>query len=230
MIVFLAPLLIFATKKAVEHSLSGAIAEGISEAEFEVEKRVTKTLVSSFLNVALNISLLLLIVYITPLFLDRDRVVYLICSVYLGSLFHALYNGLKSLPQLYRYLVRHQGNLKTYLEHEIFEEAHLKADTQLQRKNFLLRGLNAVFGQSPEQIARKVSDHATRLVLNKVLAYLAVAVAATLTYILVFRLMVAPVLIEDATGLGLIDAAVYPLLVSIDYFFGSDLLFWASSR
>ena len=45
-----------------------------------------------------------------------------------------------------------------------------------------------------------------------------------LTYVFIFRFMVAPIIIEETTDLNLVQSAMYPIFYSIDYFFHSNLL------
>ena len=45
---------------------------------------------------------------------------------------------------------------------------------------------------------------------------------AIVIYIVIFRVIVAPWAVEDATGLNWYEAAIYPFLMAIDYFFGFE--------
>lgn len=223
---FIAPAAVVMIKILVRHSVSNAIADGISEARYEVDKRTTRSLVSSLVNIVVNVSSLLLAVYVSPYFFDISVIVYLVSSIYLGSILYGCYSILINAPSIFKYIFIHKLNLEDYVHDEIYNESRSAAQSEINNKNFIVRGLNSLFGKNSSEIASDIAYFATRLVFRKLIIFSFIIGLVTGAYVLIFRIIVAPVLIEESTGLGIFQAALYPIAVSIDYFFNTNIIVW----
>jgi len=53
-----------------------------------------------------------------------------------------------------------------------------------------------------------------------------ILIVLLLVYSLIFRMMIAPLIIENATQFNVFQAAIYPLLYAIDYFFNTNSVSW----
>ena len=226
MINLLIPLGIATTKLIVKYQVAENIAEGISEAKYEVDKKITKKVSSVIINLIANIILLACSVYFLPLFFDKNVVIYAISSVYLGSIIYSVVTIIIELPVFYRFIFEHKLSLKKYVRSEIYNEAHREAKNRLNRKNFLVRSLNSLFGETPSSIANKIAEPTTNIVIKKITIIVTRMAIIIFLYIMIFRLLIAPALIKDATDLNVYQAAVYPLLYAIDYFFETKFLIW----
>lgn len=226
MINLLIPLGIAATKLIVKYSVTKAISDGIFQAKYEVDKKISRKIFSVIFNLVINILLLTASVYLLPLFFDKDVVVYAVSSVYLGSMIYAIFTIIAELPLFYIFIFDHKLSLTSYVEREIYNEVHKKAHSQLNGKNFLIRGLNSFFGESPSSIANSVAKKTTRIVIKPLTLIVVRMIIVIFAYIMIFRLLIAPVLIKDATDLNIYQAATYPLFYAIDYFFETKFLTW----
>lgn len=226
MVHFIAPVVILITKKMVVHKVSEAILDGITEASVSVDRQITRHLVSSLMNMSINIALLLSAIYLSPSFLHASSAVYLICSVYLASVIYTFYTGVTHIPLIFRFLFRYRLNLKAYIKDQIYQEAHIRAVAVIQNRNIPVRILNRLFGRSASQIAASISIHATRIIFRKVISFVMIIVMVTISYVLIFRFIVAPTLIQDATGFNFFQAALFPIASSVDYFFDTKYIAW----
>lgn len=226
MIQLTVPVIILITKLLVNKKVSEGISEGISEAKYEVDIKITKSIFSTFFNIIINIILLIGAIYILPFFFDIEIVIYFICSVYLGSIIYGLYNAIKSIPLILNFVFRHKLNLKEYICYEIYLEAYDEVCYQISNRNLFIRVLNGLFGKSESTIAYSIAYSTTNIVIKKVTSIVIILVTIFLVYVLIFRILVAPVLIEDSTQLDVFQAALYPVLYAVDYFFNTKLLSW----
>jgi hypothetical protein len=117
-------------------------------------------------------------------------------------------------------------NLHSYInariQREVLDHLH-KADV----RGFLLkRLLKRIFFHSNEQIAYAVARKATPAIWNRVLGRLLVTATALVSYIIVFRFIVAPYLVTKSTKLTIWQALLYPLAYASDFFFGTHFEKW----
>lgn len=226
MIQFLVPIGILGTKLLVNDSVAEGITDGISKAKFEVERKITQALVATFLNISINIILLVLAIYILPMLSDKDAVIYTICSVYFGSIIYGVYRVIENLPLMFKFIFEYKLNLEGYIYDEIYKEVRKKAGCKINNMNFISRALNDMFGRSASSIAYSISRSTTNIVIKKVTSVAVILAIIFFVYVVVFRVMVAPVLIESTTELNVFQAALYPLLYTVDYFFNVNILSW----
>ena len=58
-----------------------------------------------------------------------------------------------------------------------------------------------------------------KVIIKSIVAFLSKQGLAMGLYIVIFRYIVAPRVVEDATGLVWYEAAIYPFLMAVNYFF-----------
>lgn len=134
----IAPATIFLVKAVFKKQIEDGIVDGIITAKYEVEKNIWRALFSTFFNISINVTLLTSSVYLLPFITSKEIVIYIICSVYLGSIFYSLYSAIKNTPLVLKFVFDHKLNLKEYIRSEIYIEAHRKAHYQISEKILLL--------------------------------------------------------------------------------------------
>ncbi|SFU28711.1 hypothetical protein SAMN05216339_101153 [Nitrosomonas eutropha] len=222
----IAPATIFLVKAVFKKQIEDGIADGIITAKYEVERNIWRALFSTFSNISINVTLLTSSVYLLPFITSKEIVIYIICSVYLGSIFYSLYSVIKNMPLVLKIFFDHKLNLKEYVHSEIYIEAYKEAHYQISEKNIVIRILNNFWGASASSIASTISRRTTNIVIKKVTSIVFIVIVLLLVYSLIFRIMVAPLIIENATQFNVFQAAIYPLLYAIDYFFSTNLVSW----
>lgn len=226
MIPFIVPVVITSLKIFVKHSVTEGIADGISEASFKIERKMIKVIISTFLNIFVNVVLLVFAVYFLPLVFDKYIVIYAVCSVYLGSIIYGLYSVIENFPIMLKYIFKYKLNLKHYIYNEIYAEAHNKTISQISKMNIFKKGLNRIFGESPSNIAYSIASSTTSIVIKKVTLIVIILTISFTAYVVIFRIIVAPILIDNSTQLNVFQAILYPLLYTMDYFFNTNILSW----
>jgi hypothetical protein len=226
MIQFAVPVVIGITKLIVNKTVAEGISDGVSEAKYEVDRKITKSLVSTLINIFINVVSLMVAIYLLPFVVDTEVVIYVVCSVYLGSILYGLYGVIVNSPLIFKFVFQHKLNLRDYVYNEIYSEAHIKARNEINTTNIIVRALNGVFGKSASDIASSIAHSTTNIVIKKVTSIVVILSIIFLAYVLIFRVLVSPILIENSTQLNVFQAAFYPLLYAVDYFFHAKLLSW----
>ena len=153
-------------------------------------------------NSIINVTALFLSIYVMPFIFNSEVVRFLVCSVYLSSMLHALYNF------FFKYL-----RLVINLEKEISDQANREIGNL-----GLLQYIGYFFFSSKQEVVDIIRPIIMRAIFGFVLKHgLAIVI-----YIGIFRVIVAPWAVEDATGLNWYEAAIYPFLMAFDYFFGFE--------
>lgn len=230
MIWLIAPVATFAIKKYISSKISDALYNGIEEgvrtAKTEVLNAIYKGLYAAFSNISINIILLLMAVYLVPIFAERDISIFIIANVYLASIIHGAYNVYAKLPIAYRITSKYRLDFKSYLKDEIYAKAYSEAEYRARREiedTFILfKPFVFMFGDSPSEIAHMVANstsiRASEIIFHEVIKKVSVIAAFVVIYYMLFRYVVAPFLLHDVTGMGVIDTLIYPFIFSIKYF------------
>jgi len=208
MIWYIAPVATFVVKKYISSEISNAVYNGIEEgirtAKTEALNSIYKGLYASFSNISINIIFLLMAVYLVPIFAERDVSIFIIANVYLASIIHGVYNMYTKIPIAYKIIFNYGLDFKSYLRCEIYNKAYSEAKYRARREiedTFVLfKPFVYMFGDSSIQIAHRV--------------------VFIVIYYMLFRYVVAPFLLHDVTGMGIIDTLIYPFRFSIEYFAG----------
>lgn len=230
MIWFLAPVATFAIKKYISGEIANAVHDGIEEgiktAKTTAVNAIYKGLYAAFSNISINTIILLLAVYLIPLFAEKDVSIFIIANIYLASIIHGLYNTCTKIPVAYEIAFKYRLNLKSYLEDEIYSkaysEARARATTKIDDTFILFKPFVYVFGDSPEEIAHRVarptSIKASNIIFHEVIKKASIIATFIAAYYALFRYAVAPFLLYDVTGMGVTDILIHPFIFSIKYF------------
>ena len=141
-----------------------------------------------------------------PFIFNSEVVRFLVCSVYLSSTLHALYNFFFKYLRL---VIKYGGNLEKVISDQV--------DREIGNLG-LLEYIGYFFFSSKQEVVNIIRPIIMRAIFGFVLKHgLAIVI-----YIGIFRVIVAPWAVEDATGLNWYEAAIYPFLMAIDYFFGFE--------
>lgn len=203
-------------------SLDRKISEGALRAKYGVAELFSMAIRSLLSNLFFNIVVLLVAIFIIPLFFSSDMTLALVCTVYMLSLLHGIYSLLRRAPAIFisiKELIKKRFNLFEVIRREIYS----RALEETSSSNIFVKIGNFFFGKSEEDIARDVARQASALV-KKIVIRGCMAILTIVIYIAIFRLIVAPGLVKNVTGMGPFISAIYPLLMSFDYFFSTDLL------
>lgn len=209
-------------KVAWQKGLDRKISEGAVCARDGVAKLFSMAIRSLLSNIVFNTTILLVAILILPLFFSREVTLVSVCTVYMLSLSHGIYSLLRRIPvvcMLIKELIKERFNLYEVIHKEIYSRALKEASSS----NIFVRIGNFFFGKSEEDIAHDVARQTSALVKNIVIRG-CMAIVTIVIYIAIFRLLVAPALVKDVTGMGPFLSAIYPLLMSFDYFFSTDFL------
>jgi len=58
---------------------------------------------------------------------------------------YAVYDIIEKSPLFIKFVFKHKLNLRSYIEDEIYNEAHREAHNKLSNRNFIARGLNSFY-------------------------------------------------------------------------------------
>jgi len=232
MIWYIAPVATFVVKKYISSEISNAVYNGIEEgirtAKTEALNSIYKGLYASFSNISINIIFLLMAVYLVPIFAERDVSIFIIANVYLASIIHGVYNMYTKIPIAYKIIFNYGLDFKSYLRCEIYNKAYSEAKYRARREiedTFVLfKPFVYMFGDSSIQIAHRVahstSIRASQIIFHEVIKRASIIAVFIVIYYMLFRYVVAPFLLHDVTGMGIIDTLIYPFRFSIEYFAG----------
>ena len=217
-------------KNYVSSKISDAISDGVREgseiAKTEVLNTIYKGLYGAFFNISINIALLLIAVYLFPLFLKKEISIFFIANVYLASVIHGGYNTLSKISVVYAIAFKYQLNFKSYIKDEIYskayKETHRRASNEIEKTFFLFKPFVYVFGHTPNEIAhrvaRGVSIRASEIIFHEIIKKILIVAIFILSYLFLFRYVVAPFLLLEFAGLGVLNTLLYPFIFSIEYF------------
>ena len=207
---FLAPIGITFVKKMgfafVKKMVSNTIADYAADyAKNKIEVYLKNLFTEFCTNAIINVAALSFCIYAGPFFFDSEVVRFLVCSVYLSSILQALWKfSFTYFPPIWLLVIVYRVNLKKMILDRYIDKLGLLEyigiafhliSPQQERVNRVNRILWAIVGF--------VLKHGLAIVI----------------YIGIFQFIVAPWAVEDATGLNWYEAAIYPFLMAIDYFF-----------
>lgn len=224
------PVVTFSIKKHISSKISSAVHDGIEKgikiAKIEAINAIYKGLYAAFSNISINIILLLMAVYLVPMIAERDVSIFIIANVYLSSIIHGVYNVYTKIPIAYKVLSDYRLDFKLYLKDEIYNKTYSKARYRARREiedTFILfKPFVYVFGDTPSEIAHRIahstSIRASEIIFHEVIKKVSIIVMFIAAYYILFRYVIAPFLLHDVTGMGVIDTLIYPFIFSIKYF------------
>ena len=204
------PVVFYLTKNLTKRVIVNAISDGVNEARSEILKTLVGYQTENVVKILINILSLLFVTLILPIFFDKDIVIFSICTIYMASILDGVISNIKNIPEVLKFIFEYKLNLKRYIYNKTYLEARGRVSKEISEMNFFKRMLNDMFGKSQHEYASDIAFYAVRGVFSRVLN--------------VF--IIAPILIEAQTGFGSLKSAIYPILYTIDFFFGTYLLGW----
>jgi len=230
MIWIVTPIATFTIKKYISSEVSNAVYNGINEgvktAKTEVLNLIYKGLYEAFFNISINIILLLIAVYFIPIIAERSVSIFIIANVYLVSIIHGVYNFSTKIPIIFKIIYKYSLNFKSYLKDEIYDEvyrkAHYRANREIEDTFILFKPFVYMFGDSPSNIANRVaystSIRASEIIFHEIIKKVSIMIIFIFVYYTLFRYVVAPFLLENVVGMGVVDTILYPFIFSVEYF------------
>jgi hypothetical protein len=195
-----------------------------TKTEYESVKRILALFTEQIVRIVVNVFLLLAAVYGSGWILNRRMSVLVICSVYMASVVESLVRLLRSLPDLFSFVVTHRCNLRDFISRRVQREVYEKLGAADARSSIFKRLFKQALLRSNEEIAREVAQQATPAIWGRVVGRFTGTATALVAYVVVFRFMVAPYLIAGHTKLTVWQALLYPVAYASDYFFGTSFM------
>ena len=206
------------------------VNQGIDESTTTAVSQISRALIVNLVEVSINILLFLGVIYGSGTVFDFRISLTIICSVYVGSLMHSIYKFVKNLDFLWILGRDYHLNLKRYIFSQIYMNARSKAQVKLNGMGAIKRMVyKATAGPGPDTIAMRVAKGALPLIWNRVSTRLLAVLFTVVLYILIFRIIVAPFLIQETVHFSLFQAFLWPFAYSIDFFFHTNFSSWVTS-
>ncbi|MGK5095026.1 hypothetical protein WDW89_23825 [Deltaproteobacteria bacterium TL4] len=216
------------SKEPVHKVMSKAVKQMVSHRvhwELERGKRIAvqqmdKTLFRSGIDIFFNVIILLMAIFGAKYWFTKEQATLLVTLVYMGSALYGIIRILLNLGTIFSCLFfflkyRHKA-IHQWIKAKIAPEVHNAYNEMHLMGKFLI-----AFGMGPKQA--EYIEMQSEYILKATVMRLFLWVGVLLVYVGVFRFIVAPTLIEDLTGLGLVQAFFWPFANSIDYYCGTDL-------
>ena len=206
------------------------VNQGIDESTTTAVSQISRALIVNMVEVSINILLFFGVIYGSGTVFDFRTSLTIICSVYVGSLMHSIYKFVKNLDFLWILGRDYRLNLKRYIFSQIYMNARSKAQEKLDGMGAIKRMVyKASAGPGPDTIAMRVAKGALPLIWNRVSTRLLAVLFTVVLYILIFRMIVAPFLIQETVHFSLFQAFLWPFAYSIDFFFHTNFSSWVTS-
>lgn len=171
-------------------------------------------------NFLINIIILLFAIYIFPFFTEnKEIIVLLITSVYSSSILYSVYSFYKNRNTLWKIIFDNKLNLKKYIESKIYTEVRQKTYRKIGNINPIKKYFLDLFTPSTttHSIAKDISKKSSIEAWKNISKLLITLGFYYFLYVVVFRSIVAPYLIKDATNLSTFESFYYPFVASIEY-------------
>jgi hypothetical protein len=206
------------------------VNQGIAETASVAVHQISRILIVHIAEISLNILIFLAIIFLAGSSFNYHTSVMLICSVYVGSLMHSTFKIIRNYDLILKITRHHHLNLKRFIFEQIYDNARLEAQEKFRRMGMLRRIFyKASAGPGADTIALRVANGAIALIWKRMLTRLFAILITVSLYILIFRMIVSPFLIQQATHFSLLQAFLWPFAFSIDYFFNTDFAIWVLS-
>ena len=221
-------------EKEVEDCIEKEVEDNISAAEDEeIEKPLRQHWKECYTTFVINICLLALAAVVVPWFATPETSHYIIYSVYFSIVIHSFFKWARRGWKFLKFVALYQCSLKKKVRSVVRQkiesnlpEIRLSIESSSTFWRRLFVSDEEIFIKAHDKLLKSeeyIIDRLYETALTKAFVYGTKIVLASVFYILVFRMFVAPQ-IENATGLSYIDSAIYPFMASINYFFGFDFL------
>lgn len=228
--IFLIPLVYAGLRTVISAAVGHKVDRGIDETAALAVRQISRSIMVNFAEISVNIMVFLVIIYKAGVFVDYQTSVLLICSVYVGSLLHSSYKIIRNFKRVLIIARDYRLNIKRYMFEQLYENARLAAHEQLDRMGVLRRIVYTISsGPGADTIAMRVAAGAMPLIWKRVFSGLIAAAITVSLYIVVFRMIISPFLIQQTTHFTLVQALLWPFAFSIDFFFNTSFSNWVVS-
>ena len=203
-------------RSAIARRVAHSLAQGKSLATDRLDRALTSTLV----EIGINVVVLLLALFSARHAGRQESAILVTTTVYMGTVVRSIFKfivNLRDLVDFTRYILayRAQGPHQ-WVAAQIAPEVHRHYDAMPVWDKVLY-----VVGGGPSR--HQYIELQTRVILDAITRKLVSLLAIFTIYVVLFRFVAAPILMEDTTGFGALQAFLWPFAYSIDHFVGSDL-------
>lgn len=221
--VFAFPLIYVVARIIAGHLMTRAMATRLAAGRSRAERMINDALVSTLSQFGLNMAVFLVAVYGLRGRIAPGMVELVVTSVYAASVLHVVSRFVlqfRLVREFAAHLLLHGRHaprawIRTQVANEI--DAHLASMGWLTR---LVHRLGP--GPKREDLIELTTREVWRLVYARLLLLLFMVMA----YIFIFNIWTRPLLLKEATGLGWLQAFLWPFAHSIDYFFETQTSSW----
>ena len=206
-----------------EQFVAQRVDEELHKGKREAMERVNQALLRSCVDIVLNLVILLTAIFGSRYWFSQDQSTLIITGAYLVSALYGCLRLLLNAREIARfsiYLFRYrQKAFHRWVAFQIAPHVH----AAYEELHFLQK-LVVAFGPGPSR--SEYIEMQTSLIVRSTAIQVGLWCAIMLLYVGVFRFTVAPMLIEDVTGLSLFQAFLWPFARSVDYCFGTHWSDW----
>lgn len=201
--------------------VSKRVNQELNKGKREAIERVNRTLIRSSVDIAINLIILLTAIFGSRYWFTQDESTLIITGLYLASVLYGLLrfllNAREILGFIYYLIKYRQKAFHCWVADKIAPYVHSAYD-----ELHLVQKLVVAFGPGPSRA--EYIEMQTSLIVKSTAIQAGLLVGIFLLYVGVFRFIVAPILIEDVTGLSLLQAFLWPFALAVDYYWGTH---WA---
>jgi hypothetical protein len=211
-----------AVEKKVDQSVDETVTLAVGQ--------ISRSLAASLLEISINILIFLAVIYQSGTFFDFRTSLTIICSVYVGSLMYSIYKVIKNFNFIWILGRDYHLNLKRYIFEQIYQNVRSEAQAKLDGMGRIKHMFYKAFaGPGATTVALRVAHGAMPLIWQNVSAKLLAVSITAMLYILIFRMIVAPFLIQETAHFSLLQALMWPFAFSIDFFFHTSCSSWVAT-
>ncbi|CAB1083986.1 hypothetical protein D1AOALGA4SA_11520 [Olavius algarvensis Delta 1 endosymbiont] len=228
--IILLPMAYAGLRLVASSAVGKKVNQGIDESTTTAVSQISRALFVNLVEISINILLFFGVIYGSGTVFDFRTSLTIICSVYVGSLMHSIYKFVRNLNFIWVLIRDYHLNLKRYIFSQIYMNARSKAQEKLYGMGSIKRMVyKASKGPGPDTIAMRVAKGALPLIWNRVSTRLLAVLFTAFLYILIFRMVVAPFLIQETVHFSLFQAFLWPFAYSVDFFFHTNFSNWVTS-
>ena len=203
--------------------MTRTVAARLAAGHSRAERMISDALVSTLSQLGLNVAVFLIAVYGLRGRIAPGLVELVVTSVYAASVLHFTSRFVlqfRLMKELAAHLLLHGWHApRAWIRTQVTREI----DARLARMGWLTRLIHRL-GPGPKR--EDLIELSTREVWRLVYARLLLLLFMVTAYILIFNVWTRPLLLREATGLGWLQAFLWPFAHSVDYFFGTQTSSW----
>jgi len=228
--IFLLPMAHAGLRLLASAAVGKKVNQGIDKSTSTAVSQISRALIVSLVEISINILLFFIVIFGSGTIFDFQTALTIICSVYVGSLIHSIYKLIKNLDFILVLGRDYHLNFKRYIFSQVYMTARSEAQEKLNGMGAIKRMVyKASSGPGPDTIAMRVAKGAMPLIWNRVSTRLLAVLFTVILYILIFRMIVAPFLIQETVHFSLLQAFLWPFAFSLDFFIGTSFSSWVVS-